>query len=310
MEKIAAYIQQFKQEKNLVIVGHEDADTDALGACYALAELLGGEIYIPNKIAESALDLVEDLKMKINFGPCNLENHHVIIVDTADSQQLPNITFDRFLIIDHHRNNLLVEKALASYYKIADSTCGLVYELICYLNLEINETIAKALAAGILGDTIYLEKASGDTLIILGNILNRAQINLQVVMNMMKKSRKLSRAAKLTAALNANLYYIEGNLVILAKTESNFMYYIAMMFLELGADVALIYHQENNNIHLRLVKRPNLENDFLDLKEIVKKGIKGKEVENFWGDEKFVGFKGQGDECELLKDILKNIASS
>lgn len=309
MDTILNYVQKARGQ-NPLIIAHDDADADALGAAFALSIALNGRMAVPQEISDHGEEIIKGLAMEIIYNPQVDQEKYVIVVDTADKQQLPGIELGSFALIDHHRNNTLIDMAVASYHVLTDSTCQLVYDLLKELDIPLNRRMALALAAGILGDTIFLEKAAAQTITCLGQILQEGQTEYKEVLELMRQSRKLTRETKLKAALQANLYMMDEHLLIFTQTERNYVYYVAMMFLELGADIALVSYEEQGDINIRLVKHPRLQEKHLNLMEIMKKGIGESRVENLWGDEQFVGFKGRGDHLNIINTILQEFCET
>lgn len=291
-----------------MILTHDDADTDALGAAYALSTALGGRIGVPKSIAEFTEKFSEDLNLEIHFQPVVGENEVVIIVDAADHQQLPGISLSQYAVIDHHKDNKLLKEAEAYFHEVCDSTCQMVFRLLKFMEIALTKKTATALAAGILGDTIYLEQASGETVSILGNILVEGGITYKDVLMTMRVGGKLRRETKLRAAINAKLYRFDDYLLVFTQTQANYVYYVAMMFIELGADIALVSHRDREEVNIRLVKAPGINDEKLNLLEIIKKATAGTTIENLWGDENFVGFKGLDKESTIIQTILDNIS--
>lgn len=306
MEEIIEYLKKC-QGKNTLMVTHEDADADALGAAYALSIALEGRIGVPGDVAEHGRELIKKLKMNVYFSPVIEEGERIIIVDTADEQQLPDIPLESYAVIDHHRDNKLLQGAEAYLHEETDSTCQLVYRILKKMGLPINREMALALSAGILGDTIYLERASGSTIIVLGEILLQGGITYKDVLEIVSMSRLLTRETKLQAAISAQLYKLGDYLIVFTQTNRDYVYYVAIMLLELGADIALVSYQEGDEVNIRLVKDPRVQDTGLDLFKVMKEGVVGSKIENLWGDENFVGFKGVGKDLEIVKEILENI---
>ncbi|QNO14530.1 DHH family phosphoesterase [Alkalicella caledoniensis] len=305
MKEFIEILEKLKGKKTLVLC-HDDADNDAIGAGFAMAELTKGTLAVPQRISEHALELINKLAARVEVNPNSQEYELVIVVDTADSQQLPNIALDEYLLIDHHRNNLLVENSKANIYHLVDSTCQLVYHLYKEMEESLTPAVALALAAGILGDTVGLTKASNKAIIDLGNILQDGNIGYSTVLNTFKISGKIERLQKLKAATSGEVHEFLDCVLIYCRPDKNFLFYVATMFLELGTDLALVSYQEDGWIHLRLVKSNQCITNH-NVSEIVKKASEGMTVENFWGDQYFAGFKGQGDYDQLIKNIFEEI---
>ena len=305
MKNFIEILEQFK-DKNTLILCHDDADNDAIGAGFAMAELTNGTLAVPQRISEHAIELINKLAARVEVNP-NLDEYElVIVVDTADIQQLPGVELTEFLLIDHHRNNLLVEKSKAHIYKLVDSTCQLVYHLYKEMNITLTPAVALSLAAGILGDTVGLTRASNKTIMDLGNILQDGNIGYSTVLNTFKVSGKIERMQKLKAATSGEVHEFADCVLVYCQPDKNFLFYVATMFLELGTDLALVSYQEDDWIHLRLVKSTQCLTDH-NVFEIVKKTTEDMTVENFWGDQYFAGFKGQGDYETLINRVFEEI---
>lgn len=308
MKEFIKFIREISDKKPAILI-HDDSDADALAAGYVLSRLTGGYIVVPKSVSEHGQELMDEIGFEVDYGPLDLSEEKIVIADTADMQQLPDIQLGKYAVIDHHSNNKLLEGAEAYYHEKVDSTCQMVYQVLREMEFPIDENIALALSAGILGDTIYLEKAKNETIIILGEILEEGSINFKKALEVLRISRKLSRETKLKAAIDAELFWLKDKLLVFTRTSPDYVYYVAMMLIELGADIAMVFSQEGEDISIRLVQNPAYEEE-IDLLEIMKKGIGDSKVENLWGDENFVGFKGAGDDFKIIKELLGQLCQS
>mgnify|MGYP000892627323 CR=1 FL=1 len=102
------------QGSRLLVLGHNEADSDALGAAYVLAQVFGGALAVPQAISEHARELQYKLKMKVVFQPDLINYDLIILVDCADPQQLPGCMPKEYLLIDHHSENKLAAGALST----------------------------------------------------------------------------------------------------------------------------------------------------------------------------------------------------
>lgn len=146
---------------NIIISAHVNPDADSVGSCTALALAL-------KKLNKNIIITMEDYGTKYNFlnnstfVSHNLEdisyfkNELFICLDCGDEQRIgifktllenSKITVN----IDHHISN--TNFAQYNYVFEKSSSCEIVYELISYLNIELDDDIAKALYTGILADT-------------------------------------------------------------------------------------------------------------------------------------------------------------
>ncbi len=307
MREFIEILNQYKG-KNILVLCHDDADNDAIGAGFAMAELTKGNLFVPQRVSEHAMELINKLAANVDVNPNSNDYDLIIVVDTADSQQLPNIDLDStpFIVIDHHKNNLLVEKSAAHIYKLVDSTCQLVYYLYKEMGVNLTPAVALSLAAGILGDTVGLTKASNKAIVDLGTILQDGNIGYSTVLNTFKLSTKMAKVQKLKAATAGKVFEFPDCVLVYCQPDKNFLYYVATMFLELGTDLALVCFKEADWIHLRLVKSNQCLTNH-NAYDIVKKASQDMVIENFWGDQYFAGFKGKGDYSSLIDKIFLEI---
>ncbi len=292
--------------RRIIVIGHDNADSDAIGAGFAVAELLGAPLAIPNKISPPAIEFAAALKKDIIFQP-QLTNYDLaVIVDTASQKQLPGITLDQYVIIDHHKYNELMEGTLADVHEPLDSTCQLVYRLYLTVGRPISKKVALALAGGIVGDTVGLTKASGQAILELGQILKAGGIELQTVLGAMKISRRMDKFKRLRAASHLQLYEIGDLAFCVGPIEHDYLFYTTSLFIELGADLALAYAQEDHRLCLRLAKSRNSQAHCHAL-AMLKKVFPATIDQNLWGDEFFAGYEGVGNIEDVLRSILQEL---
>ncbi|MFA6255423.1 MAG: bifunctional oligoribonuclease/PAP phosphatase NrnA [Patescibacteria group bacterium] len=156
---------QIKGAKNILLVGHQNPDADALGSLMAFSEWFDqlGKTYTKFCLSQPAANL----SWLVNFEPLTTDaqllfnNRYdlVIILDSSDLQYAgvtdilakfsPRPTV---INIDHHFTNQnfgdinLVDST-------AVSTSEIIYHLFKLLKIKISPRIASVLLAGIIGDT-------------------------------------------------------------------------------------------------------------------------------------------------------------
>lgn len=144
-----------KEKDNYIILTHAAPDGDTLGAGYAL-------YYALKQIGKTAEVICPELiPSKYSYFLTNTdhvkrESATVVAVDIADNRLMGDL-IDEFgecvdLNIDHHITNTCYAKALY-LDSSASATCEIIYDLICELNVQLNDTIAQALYTGIVTDT-------------------------------------------------------------------------------------------------------------------------------------------------------------
>jgi c-di-AMP phosphodiesterase-like protein len=163
------------QADNVFIMGHENADTDSMGASLGLYRVVRSrnkDAYIVlnklNPTIESLISMVRKCEeydgVFINKSEAlELANPKtlLIIVDTHRKSftEVPELVGSgrQTVIIDHHRRgaDYIQDTALTYQETYASSTCELVTEVIQYIDdrLKLTQLEAEALYAGIVVDT-------------------------------------------------------------------------------------------------------------------------------------------------------------
>jgi nanoRNase/pAp phosphatase (c-di-AMP/oligoRNAs hydrolase) len=302
VEDFLATLEKYRLGR-LLILCHDDADSDALGAAHVLARVLQADMAVPQLISEHARELEWKLGMQVLFQPDTSRYDMTILVDTADAQQLPGCMPQEYLLVDHHAKNTLVAGALAAVHDLTDSTCQLVWRICRRLGVTLDENMALALGAGIMGDTRYLATAANASIGDLAAILEEGQTNYQALLRVLQITSRIDREVRLHAAFSAQLHRVGNCLVASTRAERNYVYYVAMMLVELGADMAVVGYQQLDSCFIRLAKNPNTALS-LDLYAILEAAVRDYPRTNFWGDADYAGFNGRGDVDEIIAAII------
>lgn len=161
---------------DIVILGHHNADPDAIGAAVGVKELVRAlnptsrvEVLMPKDISILSSRIIDKLQLDV------LEDFDeyfdtVILVDTGSLNQLGDwqhkiTNAKNLLVIDHHSKNDEVE-SIANYYLIdsdTSSTSELVYRLMNEVGHPPSSRVSKALLAGIMFDTKFFSIGSSST---------------------------------------------------------------------------------------------------------------------------------------------------
>ena len=163
------------ESKDVMIMGHINADIDCMGSSlgiYRLAKDLGKEAYIVNNTTgETISSFIEALKEEKEYNDVLLnksealnkisEETLLVVVDThkksyVEVTELLEKT-NKIVIIDHHRRSPdFIENAILSFHEVyASSAAELVTEILQYVETKVNLTTieTEGLYAGIMMDT-------------------------------------------------------------------------------------------------------------------------------------------------------------
>jgi c-di-AMP phosphodiesterase-like protein len=163
-----------EKSENVLIMGHSNADADALGAAigiYRVAQCLNKDANIIIRDNITIREIMNRLEASEQYKGVFLNHNEgldkikkeslLIVVDThrGSFTELPDLLkfTKNIVVIDHHRKVAdFIGEAILTYHEIyASSTCELVAELLQYMDkkVEIRQLEAEALYAGIIVDT-------------------------------------------------------------------------------------------------------------------------------------------------------------
>ncbi|BCJ87424.1 DHH family phosphoesterase [Effusibacillus dendaii] len=291
---------------NNLILCHDQADSDAIGAAYALSQLIGGDVGVPVEVANHAEHLIERLSMTVIHRPNVTDYTNVVVVDTAHSTQLCDSVPEKFFVIDHHPNNHLLEKAEVALYDTVSSTSQLVYRVIQDLHQPIDRQMAMALCAGILTDTIHFHRGDPEAFQVFGALLQAGGLTHEEILDLYIMQDTDDREAILDAALAANKQTIAGYHIVTAEIASNIPTYGARALFDLGADVSIVGYRSDREVEVRMYIRKTLCDHHaiqaIDLFRNTPSMKKGKT----WGYGLFAGFRSSKVELGIIfKDLRK-----
>ena len=163
------------ESKDVMIMGHINADIDCMGSSlgiYRLAKDLGKEAYIVNNTTgETISSFIEALKEEKEYNDVLLnksealnkisEETLLVVVDTHKKSyvEVPELLekTNKMVIIDHHRRSPdFIENAILSFHEVyASSAAELVTEILQYVETKVSLTTieTEGLYAGIMMDT-------------------------------------------------------------------------------------------------------------------------------------------------------------
>lgn len=309
MKSFVEQMMKIKGGNNLILC-HDQADSDAIGAAYALSRFIGGVVAVPQEAASHTDRLVEELEMDVLFEPnlCDYEN--IVLVDTAHASQLCELKPQKFYVIDHHLNNQLTQKAEAALYDMVSSTSQLIYRILREVNLEIDRKIALALGAGILTDTIHFHKGDPEAFQVFGELLQRSGLRYEDIQSLYEVNQRKDRGAIIESALSARMAAFGGYHILMTEIEANIPTYAARALLDLGADASIVGYQNGDEIEVRTYLRNDMQETMgvqaIDLFRKLASMKKGK----IWGNALFAGFRSNNAQLDLIfDDLLKEFHS-
>lgn len=226
---MSSYIEQLNiasdfisSNDNFLIVSHIQPDGDTISSSLALAHLLKklGKTYklfnedpLPTKF--EYLPMFEQILAPNDFGDQKFSN--IITVDVADYSRAGNIQAltnqnPNILNIDHHPTNDNFGTANL-ILTTAAATAEIIYDLIQYMNITIDESIATCIYTGILTDTggFRYSNTSAKVMTIAADLLTH-DIKPGKIAQIALESITFKHITALKKALN-NLEVVENGLI-------------------------------------------------------------------------------------------------
>jgi len=252
--------------KLVVLLCHHNADPDAICSAYAFASLLKHsrqhlevEIVAAQGISRLSKQLLKYLPIDVKTQPNVEKANAIVLLDTNTIQQLDNLA-ERvktskapIIVIDHHAAHPETENVakICITNEEASSTCEIVYDFFRQMGTKPSENEAKALFLGIAFDTRHFVLATSSTLKIVAELID-VGVNAQETLSLLSLPMDFSeRVARLKASRRARLLKI-GEWIVALSHVSAYQASAARAIIDLGAHVAVVAGQKNENIEISL----------------------------------------------------------
>lgn len=252
--------------QHIILLCHHNADPDAVCSAYALSNLIKKhkpqtkvEIGAAQGISRLTKHLLKSLPITVQTSP-NIEKADLIILlDTNTIQQLDNLAEKvktskaPIIVVDHHAAHPETEKTakLCITDENASSTCEIIYNFYKQTNTKIEENEAKALFLGIAFDTRHFVLANSSTLKTIAELIDTG-INAQEALTLLSLPMDFSeRVARLKACRRVKLFKT-GEWIIALSHVSAYQASAARAIIDLGAHVAAVAGQKNENLEISL----------------------------------------------------------
>ena len=227
--------------RNVLFLGHRNADPDAVSSTFALAEAFGGTVGVVDHCSRVAAILVEELEIGVVYAPDPSDYDFTVVVDTSTRSQLNNIALGDYGVIDHHSVSQLLDGASFYLHRNTDSNAEIVVDILRYMNAPIMERTAIALMIGIVTDTGHFKHASAGSFQAIAYLIERSGVSYSEAMDLLAGTpQELSmRTAVLEAANRAEIMTVD-DWVIVASEAGSFGASAAASLTGIGADVSFV----------------------------------------------------------------------
>ncbi|USS41369.1 bifunctional oligoribonuclease/PAP phosphatase NrnA [Thermococcus aggregans] len=313
--KLKNFLNKAKENNySFLLLCHHNADPDSLGSAIAFSRYLTSmglknRIGVAQSVSSYAKRLLQFAQVEKN--PSVLEDV-IMIFDTSSLEQLEPIEIpkDRYIIvIDHHIEK---ENPIKADIRIVDSsrtsTAEIVWELLEYFGFY-DEVSAKAILAGIVTDTANFRYANSKTFKTVAKVLEKFNIQMGEIYNLVapvtdENIDQAKRMAILKACQRMEIKKV-GNYIIAISKVSAYESLACKVFLQLGADVAIV-GSEKKGVRISARAKESLVKKGLHLGKLMEKV--GPIIDGSGGGHSgAAGANGKRNLEEAVKFLVKEI---
>jgi nanoRNase/pAp phosphatase (c-di-AMP/oligoRNAs hydrolase) len=302
----------------VVILGHHNADLDAIGSAVGVKELIQrlrpesvAVIVMPDDISKLSMQIIKLLDLEIEESYSGLFDT-IVIVDTGSLTQIGSwenrIKEEGYVVvhIDHHLHYEQMSKHVDLHIcnDEASSTSEIVYNLFEKYELVPSKITSKALLSGIYFDSKSFSIGKSSTFLIISKLLKHIEDFSEIKDLFHKDILPSEKIARLKAAQRIEIHRVDDWIIVFSEVNS-FHASCARGLVSLGADIAIVSSSDDHKLRSSLRSTEKFYNKTgVHLGELVNEmstSLKGAGS----GHPSAAGFNGIGH----LKD-LKNILYS
>ncbi len=262
-----------RRSDRVLVVGHHNADPDAVCSMIALADLYHqinpkGEVTLAcedvSKLATQVVGVFGPVPMILENIDKDAEFDLVVLVDVNNVFQLGELHDlvrdpSRTLVIDHH--GMSPEVGSVAEHLVIDSdrssTCEIIVRLFSQAGTPLKPYIANLLLCGILYDTRRFYYGDSDTLRTAISLIEAGADYSACLRALVMRPDRSERIARLKAASRLKIHLI-GDWIVVTSKVSAFEASACRSLLDLGADVAIVGGKPSKEV-VRLSSRSTNE---------------------------------------------------
>ncbi|TFF91820.1 hypothetical protein EU545_02890 [Candidatus Thorarchaeota archaeon] len=261
-----------EKSKNILILGHQNADPDAVSSMYALSRIYhhlnpdGSSTLACDDMSKVSVQVLRHFSIEVDI----IETPHdgfdlVVLLDTNSRLQLGEgiapLVKDpsRTVIIDHHEPNPETEEI--SEFVLLDSekssTCEMMVDIFQDLGISIDQDTANLLLAGMIFDTRRFFYADRATLEAASTLIESGAHYSECVKSLISRLDRSERIARLKAAGRLKIHNIDRWVVVTSKVGA-YEASACRALIDVGADVAIVGGRPSKDV-VRLSSRSTRE---------------------------------------------------
>ncbi len=251
MYNLSDFLRLVTNNNIYCIVTHRNADLDAIASALVLSEVIRrisnskSCILLPEGMDSTSKHFLESLNIDVTFNRCSddVKCDHYILVDIASKEQLGGYSnsINRYILVDHHEVNSLVNYALASIYDpTRKATSEIVAQILLDLNVNISSKYITLLIGGILYDSRFLMLADEVTFDIMSKLI-RLRGDYLAARNLLSKRNSMTYSEKIARLKGMSRLgiYKAGEYVVAITCIGAFEGNLLRVLIENGADLGI-----------------------------------------------------------------------
>ncbi len=290
-----------------LILVHGNADPDALGSAYALAKAFPPASILPVEgLDRTSKNVSARLGMEMLVQP-DRSYPLIVVVDTSSPEQLGSYSkiSGEMIIIDHHcPSTKWMERGTYLCDDSKRSCAEVVLELIDRAGRTVTRDMAMALCSGILTDTGHFRYANPASLRAFARLMEGSNLNMEEVLKLTESPTDISeRVAQMKGGQRMRFERV-GQFIVAVSQGSSFESSVCKSLLSMGADIAFVASQRNEEFRLSARARQELVRKGLHLGQLL--GDVGQETDNDGGGHGgAAGLVGVGDAEAILNICMQ-----
>ena len=288
---------------------HRNADPDAIGSAFALAQAFGGTLGAVDDLSRTGEALANAIGAKVNIDPGAEDYDLIVVIDTSVRLQLGKIDLTNYGVIDHHLDEGLLKEALFYIQKPTKSLAEIVWTILKESQVKATREMALGLMVGMISDTGRFKRATSKAFQAASELLDDGGFDYEEALQILSVPADISRKiAVLKAASRAKIDRQKDWLIATTKINS-FEGSAAMALVDLGADVAFVAgkHGDLSRISARAGREAISKG--LNLAEILCEVAQAHNGEG-GGHRAAAALEARGEPCALLEECKKRAAKS
>jgi nanoRNase/pAp phosphatase (c-di-AMP/oligoRNAs hydrolase) len=281
------------RSENKVILVHGNADMDAVGSAYAIAECFPpAKIYAPGGVDRVATMVMEKLGAEV-LSDCDVSEYELaVVVDTSSPEQFKpgNVEIpENSIVIDHHIPTGKWDGMIFVCDDTKVACCELVYDIIRDSGIKIGKNTGMALLCGMLTDSGHFSFADAKMMRAFADVMDVTGIGMDEAMDFPRSEVSVSERVAVMKGMERSKFDRVGDMIVATSYGGSFEASVCKALLIAGADVVFVGSQRDERF--RLSARAD--------QEMVRRGIHLGEIMKNIGEETITDGGGHGGAAGL-----------